>query len=245
MTSVLARDFTVVVSKKSAKPYTYGGVAIDEDEIGRKPRKPRGPKRAATDTRTEYRLARPDGQFFTGPRHQWPTEGEPEFNKAGQKWASLNRALQIWADYNIARSVQRAGWPDLHLEAFEITIKTLPPPQDQPVDTTKVALWYGRFPRYDQTLNRALALIKDGYDFKYLMEYRGNGDELPSHLKMRLLVTEHSSYSASGLSSRENYVSVAFQNETDMVFARMALGDQIDLIVTDEAVTIFQTHRSS
>lgn len=235
----LLKDFTVI-SKKSAKPLTYGGVAIDEDEIERKPRKPRGPKRAAEDTRTEYRLARPDGQFWKGPPHRWPHEDEPVFNKAGQKWASKSRALQLWADYNIARSIQKADWPDLHLVAFEVTIKRLPDPTDQPVDTSKVVLWYARFPKYDSTLTRALNLFKSGYDFAYLMEYRGEGDELPSSLQMQMLVNTHHSYSASGLSSSETFVSVAFQNERDMVFARVALGDKIDLILNDMAETVFK-----
>lgn len=226
-------------TKKSAKPLTYGGVAIDEDEFERKPRKPRGPKRAAEDKRTEFRLARPDGLFWKGPPHRWPEEGEPVFDKAGQKWSSKSRALQLWAQYNIARSVQKADWPDLHLEAFEITVKRLAAPTDQPVDTSKVALWYARFPKYDGTLNRALSLFKDGYPFAYIMEYDGNGSEV-SGLQCRVEVHTNHSYSASGLSTSSESASVAFLNERDMVFARVALGDKVDLIVSDKAEIIYK-----
>ena len=236
--SVLLKDFSVK-TKKSAKPLTYGGVAIDEDEFEPKPRKPRGPTRAAEDKRTECRLARPDGLFWKGPPHRWPEEGDPIFDKAGQKWSSKSRALQLWAQYNIARSVQKADWPDLHLEAFEITVKRLDAPTDQPVDTTKVALWYERFPKYDGTRNRAVGLFKDGYPFAFIMEYNGDGSEVKG-LECRVEVHTSHSYSTSGLSSSSESASVAFLNERDMVFARVAIGDKVDLIVNDLAEIIYK-----
>lgn len=218
---------------------TYNGIPIDEeDEFGRKRRKPRGPKRAAEDTRTEFRLARPDGLFWKGPPHRWPHEDVPVFDKAGQKWASKSRALQLWADYNIARTVQNADWPDLHLEAFEVTIKRLTPPTDQPVDTAKVAHWYARFQRYDPTLRRALELIKSGYNFAYLMEYWGDGTEL-SGVPYQMKVESVHGYSASGMIVTDHSVSVAFLSEKDMVFARVALGDKVELILNDKAETIY------
>lgn len=236
--SVLLKDFSVK-TKKSARPLTYGGVAIDEDQFDRPPRKPRGPKRAAEDKRTEFRLARPDGLFWKGPPHRWPEEGEPVFDKAGQKWSSKSRALQLWAQYNIARSVQKADWPDLHLEAFEITVKRLAAPTDQPVDTSKVALWYARFPKHDGTLNRAVSLFKDGYPFAYIMEYSGDGSEVKG-LECRVEVHRHHSYSSSGLSSFWENVSVAFLSERDMVFARVAIGDKVEMIVNDLGEIIYK-----
>lgn len=227
--------------KKPARPMTYGGSPVDEEEVERKPRK-RSTKRAALDTRYEHRLSNGEGLYWTGPSHgparEWPRQGAPEFNKAGQKWASLSRTLQLWAEYNIAKAVQKADWPELKLEVFKVTIEPVEAPDAQPKDISKLVHWYAKRERYDSLLSQAERLVKDGYDFKYLLEYRGDGDELPSHLTMRVHIVKNHSYGSG--SQDGDYITVAFLEDKDMVFARVALGDRVKRILNAEADIIYE-----
>ena len=215
-------------------------VAVDEElrELREKVYRKREPKRAATDTRKEYRLSAA-GKYWSGPVHGWPNEGKPTFNKAGQKWMSLSRTLQLWAEYNLARDVQEADWPDLELETFEVSIKKIASPSAQPKDLSKLAIWHRKFDRYSPLISKADGLMKSGFDFKYLMEYRGYGEELPSHLKTRVSVVRGTPTYGMG-TSEGDYITVAFIDDKDMVFARVALGDSVDLIVDDKGEIIYK-----
>ena len=213
--------------------------AIDED--GFRKRKPREPKRRPLDSRVEYRLSDGAGNYWSGSQagagYSWPESGEPVFNKVGGKWSSESRALQLWAEYNLARAVQGAAWPDLVLEKFEIVVKKAPAPTSQPMDLSKLVAWYQRFQKYTPLLSEATRLMKSGVDFKYLMEYRGDGSELPSHLKMHLHVVKTTSYGMGR--TDDHYITAAFFDDKDMIFARVALGDRVKHIITDDAVSIY------
>ena len=230
-------------TKMKAKPLTYGGVSIDEEAVDLRPRKPRKTKQTATDIRYEYRLTNDEGLYWTGPKHspalEWPRQGTPDFDKKGQKWSSLSRTLQLWAEYNIAKAVQKADWPELKLEKFKITSEVVEAPNDQPVDVSKLVNWYAKHQRYDHAMTIAERLIKSGYDFKYLLEYRGTGDELPTHLQMRVTVFKKAP-SYSGGSDEGDFITVALLEDKDMVFARVALGERVTRIINEEADIIYQ-----
>ena len=186
------------------------------------------PKRGAMDTRYEYRLSIGKDKYWTGPGGaNWPRKGNPKFNKAGQKWSSLSRTLALWSEYNLSREIQNADWPDLTLEKFEISVKKVEAEKETPADSSRLASWYTKHERYSPLLSHVERLLKTGYDFKYILEYMGEGDELPTHLKANIHISKRHSYS---VSTEGNYITVALPDDASMVFARVTLGDEVETI---------------
>lgn len=194
------------------------------------------PKRGPLDGRVEYRLSDGNGRYWTGSHFDWPKKGKPIFNKLGGKWSSESRALQLWAEYNLARAVQGADWPDLVLEKFKIVINKAPNPSTKPIDLSKLVAWHSRFSKHHPLLAEAERLVKRGVNFKYLLEYRGDGMELPSHLKAHIHIVRNPTFG----SDRDNFITAAFCDDKDMIFARVALGDRVKHIINDEAVTVYE-----